>query len=68
MALGYESVFRVSVAEIFPGFAQAVADGIERRLAELEHSLQEKSAKGRAARATARKLEWIVARRNNMEF
>lgn len=67
MALAYEAVFRIPVAELFPGFSETVTHGIEKRLRELEGTLQEKNAKGRKARAIARKLEWLCARRNGIE-
>jgi DNA-binding XRE family transcriptional regulator len=65
-ALGYQAVFRVHASEIFPGFYQTVEQVIEARLAELEAALQAKSGLGRNSRATARKLEWLWARRNGI--
>lgn len=67
-ALAYQAVFRIPVAELFPGFAETVAYGVEKRLGELERSLQEKDGKGRNARSIARKLEWITARRIGIEI
>jgi DNA-binding XRE family transcriptional regulator len=68
MALAYEALLQVPVSDLFPGFSQAVADAVETRLAELERTLQKKNAKGRNARATARKLEWIIARRTKIQL
>jgi hypothetical protein len=68
MALSYEAVFRVPVAQIFPGFYQTIEQAIEERLAALEIEFQAKSAQDRDAKATARKLEWLWARRNGIEL
>lgn len=68
MALGYEVVFRVPASRIFPGFYQTVEQAIEARLAALEMELQMKSAQDRDAKATARKLEWLWARKNGIEI
>lgn len=64
MALAYEATFRVPVSEIFAGFYEAVAQGVEERLTALERKLGEQSANGPQAAATARKLEWLYARRS----
>src|SRR5262249_51613344 len=67
VALGYEVVFRVPVAELFPGVYGSVEHEIEARLAEMEEALQQKQAKGTQAKTIARKLEWFSARRNAIE-
>lgn len=64
IAISYEVVFRVPISEIFPGLYQSVEARIEEQLAHLEQDLQESIAKGRQAALTARKLEWLWARRN----
>lgn len=66
MALAYEAVFQVPVSELFPGFYQTVEHMAETRLAELESALQEKSARDRDAKATARKLQWMWERRTGV--
>ena len=68
VALAYEAIFRVPVAKLFPGIYELVEHGIETRLESLESVLKKKSAKDRDAIATARKQEWIVARRTGFEL
>ena len=63
-AIGYEVVFNVPATQIFPGLYDTVETGIEERLARMEEELQQRSAKGRDAAATARKLEFFCERRN----
>jgi transcriptional regulator with XRE-family HTH domain len=65
VALGYEVIFRVPVAEIFAGLRDGVEVAIEQRLAELEDRLQQRSARDRQAVAIARKLEWLCERRSS---
>lgn len=67
VAIGYEIVFRVPVAELFPGAYAHVGRLIEARVAEMESILHGKGAKGRDANAIAQKLEWIHERRNPIE-
>jgi len=62
-ALGYEVIFRVPLAELFPGMAETVEAGIEKRLAELEIELHQSTAKGRSAAIIARKLEFLCERK-----
>jgi transcriptional regulator with XRE-family HTH domain len=62
IALSYEAVFGLSIAELFPGVYTAVQDGIEQRLAAYHAKLLESSGKGRKAPATARQLEWFTGR------
>jgi hypothetical protein len=68
VALGYEAIFRVPVAELFPSVHEAVMKNLETRFAHLESSLGKKSAKERDANATARKLQFIWARKNGVEI
>src|SRR6185437_6826478 len=63
LALSYQILFRVPVSEIFVGVTQRLELDIEARLIQLEEHLGEQSARGRAAAATARKLEWLIERR-----
>jgi DNA-binding XRE family transcriptional regulator len=62
IALGYQAVFRVPVAELFPGIYETVNMGIEERLAAIESDLQQSTIKGRRAQAIARRLEWFYER------
>ena len=62
-ALGYEIIFRKPISEIFPGLTQAVEEGIEERLAELEDKLHQSTATGREAAETAHKLEFLCERK-----
>jgi DNA-binding XRE family transcriptional regulator len=65
VALSFEIVFRVPVSEIFAGLRDEVEEDVEKRMVELEERLGKRSAKGRDANATARKLLWLVNRRNS---
>jgi DNA-binding XRE family transcriptional regulator len=65
VAVGYEVVFRVPVADLFPGVYETVELGIETRLSMLEQKLHESSVKGREAALIARKLEWLWERKNS---
>jgi hypothetical protein len=62
VALGYETIFRTPVAELFPGAHRTIEQTIYPRLAKMEDELQGLSARGRGAAATARKLEWLSGR------
>jgi DNA-binding XRE family transcriptional regulator len=68
VALGYEAVFRVPTAQMFPGFYRTVENAIETRLAAFEAELQGESAQDRDAKATARKLEWLWTRKNSIDI
>lgn len=63
-ALSYQAVFRIPVAELFPGLYEPILTNIEIRLSEMEKRLLESTAKGRSAEVIARKLEWLWARKN----
>jgi hypothetical protein len=67
VALGYEAVFRVPVAELFPGAFERIRQDVEERIARMERGLQDSSAKGREAARIARKLEWIWERQNQAQ-
>lgn len=64
VALSYQAVFRVPIAELFPGLYETIQAGVEDRLSEMERRLQESTAKGRRAHVVARKLEWLWERKN----
>lgn len=64
VALSYHIVFSVPINELFPGLYETVQLNVEERLAEFENRLGESTAKGRKAKAVARKLEWLWERRN----
>lgn len=55
IALAYEIVFKVPVAEIFPGFHAAVAESVARNLEELKADWHRK---GRQT-LSAEKREWL---------
>jgi len=67
VAVGYEIIFNVPVAELFPGVYETVQLGIEERLLQLESQLQDVSPEHHTAASTARKLEWIEERRSNRQ-
>lgn len=64
VAISYEAIFRVPIRELFPGVHETAAKNAEARLEDLELSLGRKSAKARDADVTARKLEFISARKH----
>jgi DNA-binding XRE family transcriptional regulator len=64
VAVGYEIVFRVPIAELFPGVYETLRIDIEARLLNLEKELHQSTAKGREATVIARKLEWLCERRH----
>ncbi len=63
VAIGYEIVFGVPLSKIFAGLQETVEQVVEDRIAELEGSLGQRSARGPQAAVTARKLEWLCARK-----
>lgn len=67
-ALGYETIFQVPMSDLFPAIQDAVIKNAEARLADLESALGQKSAKDHDANATARKLQFIWARKNGLEI
>jgi DNA-binding XRE family transcriptional regulator len=60
VAIGYERIFRVPVAELFAGLGDVMAARIESGLAQLEERLGQRSAKDSNALTTARKLTWLA--------
>jgi len=64
IAIGYEIIFRIAVSELFAGLRDEIATDIETKLALLEEQLGRRSAVGRQANETARKLQWLSERRN----
>jgi DNA-binding XRE family transcriptional regulator len=64
IAIGYEIVFRVPVAEIFAGLRSQIEVRVETSLTEFEEQLGQRSARDRHAHATARKLIWLKDRKN----
>lgn len=64
-AIGYQIIFRVSIAELFPDIYETVRQSVEERLAALERRLQDNTATGGKAEVIARKLIWLEERRNN---
>lgn len=67
IALAYEAIFRVPVAQLFPELYRAIESSIEARLAALELNLRRNGGKGRGARFIAQKLEWAWARKHGVE-
>ena len=63
VALAYEAIFRTPISTLFPGTYLDVKEATERRLAELEKSLHQRSAKDSGAGAVAHKLTWLKQRR-----
>lgn len=61
-AVAYEVIYRVPIAELFPGLSNRVEQDVERRIAVLKKSLGQRSGRDRCAATTARKLEWIAMR------
>jgi hypothetical protein len=64
-ALAYQAIFQIPIAELFPGLYEAVAQGIEDRLAILEQTLQESTVQGHEAHVTATKLVWLNERKRS---
>jgi DNA-binding XRE family transcriptional regulator len=61
-ALAYQVIFQVPVSVIFAPMHSTVLQTIERNLADLEHTLTERSS-GRLPRTTEHKLKWLRERR-----
>jgi transcriptional regulator with XRE-family HTH domain len=59
IALGYEAVFKVPVAELFAGVRDSVDREISGRIDKLNADLQEKRNQKRNRLLTATKLSWI---------
>jgi hypothetical protein len=65
MALGYEILFREPAGQIFLGLKQAMASGVEERLADLEQRLRKQCEEKPHSAVIARKLEWLTDRRSS---
>jgi transcriptional regulator with XRE-family HTH domain len=63
IALAYEVIFQVPVSTLFLEIHDDMKIVIEERLGELESTLQDRSAAERSAGSIARRLEWLVNRR-----
>jgi hypothetical protein len=62
-ALSYQAIFRIPITELFPSLYETIADGIEERLAALEHCLEDSSVRGNKANIVAIKLMWLNERK-----
>lgn len=65
VAVAYQIIFRVPIAELFPELHKETERTIDRRLMTLENELQDSTPKGRHVALVARKLEWCWERRNH---
>lgn len=61
-ALAYEAVFRVPVAELFPGAMNAVRLSVEDRIRAFKKELENSALRGRKAIPIAQKLVWTSER------
>jgi transcriptional regulator with XRE-family HTH domain len=64
LAVGYEVMFLVPVSQLFSGLLEAVEQATEDRLSKLEVELGNRSGIGHQAAITAKKLQWLMERRN----
>ena len=65
VALAYEIVFQVPVAQLFAGFRKAVDDAVARNLEELKADLENRRAERQRARALQQKLQWLTDRQTH---
>jgi len=65
IALAYEVIYRVPVSTLFLGTHDVVKTTIEKRLADMEEDLQGRSATDSDATSIARRLEWLMQRRDH---
>ncbi len=65
IALAYEVLYRAPVSTLFLGMHDKVKTSVEERLTAMEKDLQGRSANNADAESIARKLEWIVERRES---
>ena len=65
IALAYEVIYRAPVSALFLGMHDGVKTTIEKRLAAMEEDLQGRSAKNSDAESIARRLEWLIERREH---
>src|ERR1700733_5093818 len=64
IAISYEIIFRIPVAEIFAGLRDQAEIKVESGLIQLEEQLGARTARDRTALSTARKLVWLSERKN----
>lgn len=62
IALGYQALFHIPVAELFPSAYEAMQESIEIRLKKMRCDLEQSNAKGKQAARIARKLVWMWER------
>jgi hypothetical protein len=65
IALAYEAIYRVPISTLFLGMHDAVKTTIENRLEAMEKEWQGRSANDQDAGSIARRLEWMVERREH---
>ena len=63
VALAYEIIFQVPIAELFAGFQSAVDAAVERNLGRLKTDLENRAEGRRAAKTHEQKLQWLTERR-----
>src|SRR5208282_4161442 len=63
VALAYEVLYRAPASTLFLGMHDTVNTTVEKRVAAMEKDLQGRSAKNADADSIARKLEWMIERR-----
>ena len=64
VALAYEVIFQVPVAELFAGFQSTVTDAVARNLDELKVDLESPARGRRRAKVTSQTLQWLTERRS----
>lgn len=62
-ALAYEVLFQAPLSQLFPGVYETIVINIDTQLGLMGQRLEQNPAKGREAKFTARKLEWLSERR-----
>jgi DNA-binding XRE family transcriptional regulator len=65
VALAYEIVFQVPVAELFAGFQSAVNEAVVRNLEELMVDLESRIKERRRSKVIPQKLQWLTERRTH---
>ncbi|HEV2199744.1 MAG TPA: hypothetical protein VGR73_07975 [Bryobacteraceae bacterium] len=61
IALAYEIVFEIPVAQLFPGFRSVVAQSVTRNIQELKADLEHQS--GNQRRSNLEKTQWLMKHR-----
>lgn len=64
VAIALEVLFVVPVTELFSGLREGISGVVEERLSKLEAELGARSARDPQAAITAKKLLWLMDRRN----